>query len=73
MGPGPVKGYEDALRRAADSFLVRLENDPKHYRQHTKLSVAHVILGTCYSNSHLTSLYKVWQIHLLWRSHMGWA
>ncbi|KAF9646708.1 cytochrome P450 [Thelephora ganbajun] len=36
MGPGPVKGYEDAMRKAADSLLVRLEKDPKHYREHTK-------------------------------------
>jgi len=40
MGPGPVKEYQDALRKAADSLLVRLEKDPKNYREHTKLSVA---------------------------------
>jgi len=40
MGPGPIKGYEDALRKAADCLLVRLERDSKHYREHTKLSVS---------------------------------
>lgn len=45
MGPGPIKGYEDALCKAADSLLVRLKKDPEHYREHTKLSVALVILG----------------------------
>jgi cytochrome P450 len=39
MGPGPVKTYEDTLRKAADSLLVRLANDPKRFREHTKLSV----------------------------------
>jgi cytochrome P450 len=39
MGPGPVKDYEDVMRKGADSLLARLETDPKHYREHTKLSV----------------------------------
>jgi len=43
MGPGPVKEYEDTLRTAADSLLLRLEKDPVHYREHSKLSVRHVI------------------------------
>ena len=37
MGPIPVKDYEDAFRKAANSLLVRLEEDPKRYREHTKL------------------------------------
>lgn len=45
MGPGPVKGYEDTLRRASNSLLVRLDKDPGHYREHTKLSVVHVVLS----------------------------
>ena len=39
MGPGPVKDYEDAMRKGVDSLLARLERDPKHYREHAKLSV----------------------------------
>lgn len=39
MGPSPVKDYENAMRKGADSLLARLQNDPKHYREHTKLSV----------------------------------
>lgn len=43
MGPGPVKGYEDVLCKAADSLLVRLEKDPGRYREHAKLSVARFV------------------------------
>ena len=39
MGPVPVKDYEDTMGKGADSLLVRLEKDPKHYRKHAKLSV----------------------------------
>jgi cytochrome P450 len=37
MGPGPVKEYEEAICKAVDSLLVRLEKDPEHFRGHTKL------------------------------------
>lgn len=39
MGPGTVKDYEDAQRKAVDTLLVRLVNDPEHFREHIKLSV----------------------------------
>jgi len=54
MGPGPVKGYDDALCKAADSLLVRLEKDPEHYREHSKLSVPHVKLEPLYPDRQLT-------------------
>jgi len=67
MGPGPVKGYEDALSKAADSLLVRLEKDPGHYREHTKLSVAHVVLQQPADISR-----KVYPTDSPWRLRMDW-
>lgn len=45
MGPTAVKKYEEAMRKAANYLLVRLENDPGHYREHCKLSVDTLTVG----------------------------
>jgi len=70
MGPAPVKDYENAMRKGADSLLARLEKDPKHYREHAKLSVlVYQGLDTPVADSSR----KVCQIRFLWKSRMGWV
>jgi len=70
MSPGHVGEYEDASRRAADSLLVRLEKDPEHYREHTKLLVFHVTSGLDAPTANVFS--QACQTRLLWKSRTGW-